>query len=327
MNVVIYHSYLAPDAPLDELDVLDEVAFYKENLESAGYTVFCKAFPFDFRELLADKEELKPVFIVNLVETIYNDGRLIHVAPAFFDFMGVPYTGCPSESVYLTSNKLTTKLVLKAHNIKAPAYVCRNNIAESFNPDFNYLVKSVWEHASVGLDESTLRLLNLKDDIESVIKNASAKGKEVFAEQFIEGREFNIAVLGGEKGPQVLHPAEIKFVDFPEGKLKIVGYRAKWIEDSFEYKNTIRSFDFVPEDAPLLEELKQICLKCWNVFNLKGYARVDFRVDKNGIPYVLEINTNPCISPDSGFIAAVKKTNIGFEELFQRIIYDTFQTY
>jgi len=323
MNVIIYHSFVAPDAPLDELDVLDEAAFFKENLEAAGYQVITKYFPFDVRELNTDKETHHPVFIVNLVETIYNDGRLIHVAPAFFDYLNVPYTGCSSESVYITSNKLTTKLVLTANNVNTAIYLHRNNIDTAYDSTCQYLIKSVWEHASVGLDESTIKLLNGKEEITAVFNKAKSVGKEVFAEQYIEGREFNIAMLGGEGGPQVLFPAEIKFNDFPEGKLKIVGYRAKWVEDSFEYKNTVRTFDYSKDDLPLLDELKQICLKCWKIFNLKGYARVDFRIDRNGKPYVLEINANPCISPDSGFIAAINRSGITYKELFQRIIYDT----
>lgn len=323
MNVIIYHSYVAPDAPLDELDVLDEAAFYKENLKAAGYDVICKPFPFDFSLLTTDKETYKPVFIVNLVETIYNDGRLIHVAPAFFDYLNVPYTGCPSEAIYLTSNKLTTKIVLKAHGVNAPSYLCRDNINEAHSDDFKYLVKSVWEHASVGLDENVIKLLSDKDEIAAVIKRAQSIRKEVFAEQYIEGREFNIAMLGGKNGPQVLWPAEIKFIDFPKDKLKIVGYRAKWVEESFEFKNTVRTFDYTNEDLPLLDELRQICLKCWKIFDLKGYARVDFRIDQNGKPFVLEINANPCISPDSGFIAAIKRSGISYAELFERIIYDT----
>jgi len=325
MNILLYHSYVAPDASPDELDVLDEAQFYKENLEKIGCKVICKAFPSDYLELTEDAKHYKPIFIVNLVETIFNDGRLIHIAPAFFDYLAIPYTGCPSEAIYLTSNKLTTKLALQAHHINAPSYICRNNLNENYVQGTKYIVKSVWEHASVGLDENTLKLLEHKNDIKASLQQAMLNGKEVFAEAFIEGREFNIAVLGGQNGPQVLHPAEIKFIDFPKDKLKIVGYRAKWIEDSFEYKNTIRSFDFGKEDQDLLNLLKEICLKCWHAFNLKGYARVDFRVDNKGMPYVLEINTNPCISPDSGFIAAVKKTGISLEALFERIIYDTLK--
>lgn len=327
MNVIIYHSFLPPDASPDELDVLSEVEFYNENLLTAGYNVAVRPFPSDYNMLLSDKDNLKPVFIVNLVETIFNDGRLIHIAPSFFDFLSVPYTGCPSEAIYLTSNKLTTKTVLKANNIKTPDYLAATGICDAFSKEKRYILKSVWEHASIGLDEQTIKLYNNITDIQTRLHAALDSGKEVFAEEYIEGREFNLAVLGGKNGPQVLHPAEIKFVDFPPEKLRIVGYRAKWVEDSFEYNNTVRSFDFPDSDKPLIDKLSAICIACWHVFKLKGYARVDFRIDEQGNPFVLEINTNPCISPDSGFIAAVKKSGISFPDLFERIIFDAFNPY
>ncbi len=324
MNVLIYHSYLPPDATPDELDVLEERDFYKENLETLGYKVYSKPFPFDYSQLARDKEAYNPVFLVNLVETIYNDGRLIHVAPAFFDYLGIPYTGCSSEVVYLTSNKLTTKLILKANGINMPDYLSKDNFEHTLLTGEKYILKSVWEHASVSIDENVTRLMDDKEALMAIITDSVKKGKEVYADQYIEGREFNISILGGKEGPQVLLPAEMCFYNYPEGKLKVVGYRAKWVEDSFEYENTRRTFDFAPEDAPLLEELKQICLRCWKAFGLKGYARVDFRVDKNNVPYVLEINANPCISPSSGFISAAVQTGLSMKEVIDRIIYDTY---
>jgi len=148
-------------------------------------------------------------------------------------------------------------------------------------------------------------------------------GMNFFVEQFIDGREFNISVLAGENGPTVLPPAEIIFKDYPEGKPNIVGYDAKWNMESFEYNNTPRSFDFPTKDAQLIEELMDISARCWNLFDLKGYARVDFRVGIDGKPYVLEINANPCLSPDSGFYAAVQKAGLTFEEAIERIIKDS----
>ena len=130
------------------------------------------------------------------------------------------------------------------------------------------------------------------------------QGGECFAEAYIDGREFNLSLLASKAGPQVLPPAEIRFEDYPEGKTRIVGYRAKWHESSFEYLHTVRSFEFPPEDDELLSRLKDLAVRCWSLFDLRGYARVDFRVDRDGRPWVLEVNVNPCLSPDAGFFAA-----------------------
>src|SRR5208282_3020872 len=89
---------------------------------------------------------------------------------------------------------------------------------------------------------------------------------------------------------------------------------------SFEYANTPRRFEFPAEDEPLLQVLTSMSRKCWQEFELRGYARVDFRVDNAGRPWVLEINTNPCISPDAGFMAAAVRAGLSIEEVVRRII-------
>jgi len=94
------------------------------------------------------------------------------------------------------------------------------------------------------------------------------------------------------------------------GKERIVGYRAKWDPAAFEYAHTPRTFEFPPTDAPLIDRLREIALRCWKIFGLTGYARVDFRIGPDLRPYVLEINDNPCISPDAGFAASVERAGI-----------------
>jgi D-alanine-D-alanine ligase len=120
----------------------------------------------------------------------------------------------------------------------------------------------------------------------------------------------------------VLPLAEMTFVDFPAGKPRIVDYEAKWDEASFGYNNTVRRFDFGPEDAGLLASLREISLACWKLFDLAGHVRVDFRVDAAGNPYVLEVNTNPCLSPDAGFAAAAARAGLTPEQVMARILGD-----
>ena len=148
-------------------------------------------------------------------------------------------------------------------------------------------------------------------------RTANGRGR-FYAESYIDGREFNLALLTGE----FLPAAEIQFVEFPDDKLRIVDFRAKWEEDSFEYTHTPRTFDFPAADQPLLAELQSIARRCWDFFNLRGYARVDFRVDRNNRPWVLEINTNPCLSPDGGFHAAAERNGLSFTKTVERIVND-----
>ena len=107
----------------------------------------------------------------------------------------------------------------------------------------------------------------------------------------------------------MLPVAEIRFDGFPAGKPRIVGFAAKWEPHSVEYRRTVRSFDVEPS---LAAELSRIALECWNAFELDGYARVDFRVDDDGRPWVLEVNANPCLSADAGFAAMLAAAGIAF---------------
>jgi len=143
-----------------------------------------------------------------------------------------------------------------------------------------------------------------------------------FLEDYLDGREFNISIVSGSDGPVMFPPAEIEFREFGSDRPRIVDFKAKWDESSFEYRNTVRVFPNDLEIDGLYERLKEVCIKCWNLFNLKGYVRIDFRTDSAGNIYVLEINANPCISPDSGFIAACKAGGFSTESVFKGIISD-----
>ena len=127
-------------------------------------------------------------------------------------------------------------------------------------------------------------------------------------------------MLDGPDGPQILPVGEMDFSTFPADKPRIIGHRAKWHESSFEYNNTPRSFHFQEHDRPLVEELKRLALECWRLFGLRGYVRVDFRVDQAGQPWILEINTNPCLSPEAGYVAALEEAGLDYDDAIQRIV-------
>jgi D-alanine-D-alanine ligase len=113
------------------------------------------------------------------------------------------------------------------------------------------------------------------------------------------------------------------FVDYPPGKERVLGYRAKWDPTAFEYAHTVRRFDFLPHEAGLLERMREVALRCWTVFQLQGYARVDMRVDDEAHIFVIEINANPCLTPDAGFAAAVARGGISPVEMVQSILEDS----
>ena len=115
------------------------------------------------------------------------------------------------------------------------------------------------------------------------------------------------------------------FSAFPAGKPKIVGYAAKWDERAMEFAGTPRKFDFPKTDAPLLDWLRTLAVECWRLFDLAGYARVDFRVDSGGQPWILEINANPCLSPDAGFAAALARAELPIARAVEWIVEDALR--
>ncbi|MDX9976035.1 MAG: GNAT family N-acetyltransferase, partial [FCB group bacterium] len=107
---------------------------------------------------------------------------------------------------------------------------------------------------------------------------------------------------------------------FPADRPRILDYAAKWDPASFAYSHTPRTFDLSPEDGPLVARLRELTDACWRTFGLSGYARVDFRVDAAGRPWILEVNANPCLAPDAGFAAALHEARIPYEQAIRRLV-------
>jgi len=317
MKITIVHQQVPADAGADERDVLDQAAAIRDALAARGHTVSVLACTTDLGNVRRKLAVQKPDCVFNLVETLDGSGRLIHLAPATWEVAGIPFTGSSSEALYLTTHKLLSKERMLADGLPVPEWVLgAAHNAHRSTPKANWIVKSVWEHASVGLgDDSLLRGATAAEAAARVPPGS-------FAERFVDGREFNLALLAGPDGPEVLPPAEIVFEDYPDGKPRIVSYQAKWDEASFEYAHTVRRFADPAADGALIAELKRLALRCWEVFCLGGYARVDFRVDAAGTPWILEVNSNPCLAPDSGFAAALEQAGIPYADAMERIVRD-----
>lgn len=321
-RVLILHEQVPPGARADERDVLVQVDAVRAVLERAE-TLACTL---DLSEAARRIRASHADVVFNLVESLGGQGRLVHLAPALLDAIGVPYTGGGTEALFCTSHKLLAKRLLRAAGLPTPDWFDPRTdggaAAGGFVPGV-YLVKSVWEEASLGIDdESLIRAVRPEDLLEACRSRAPRLGGSAFAERFIDGREFNVSVIAREGAPCVLPPAEIRFDAFPAGKPRLVGYAAKWDAQSFEYQNTPRSFAFEPRDEPLLGRLRELSRRVWAVLGLDGYARVDFRVDSEGRPLVLEVNVNPCLSPDAGFAAAAKQAGLELADVVRLLVDD-----
>jgi D-alanine-D-alanine ligase len=320
-KIVILHSDISPDAREDELDCLQQAQSIAEALRTLNYEAVLLPFESNLNNTITMLKALKPYAVFNIVETLDSRGSLIYFAPAILDILQIPYTGCPTEAVFQTSNKPLSKKIMHYAGIATPSWMDQEGFGSRTDTADTYLIKSSWEHASIGLDgDSLISDINNENLLQEMNLRKEKLGGSCYAEAYIDGREFNVALISGREEVEVLPIAEMIFQDYAPDKPKIVDYRAKWITDSFEYNNTIRKYDFQESDSDLISNLREIALRCWHLFSLRGYARVDFRVDKNSKPWVLEINSNPCLSPDAGFAAALEHANIKYHEAIGLII-------
>lgn len=322
MKVLILHDTIPETAPQDQKDGLVQAAMVAEALGRLGYDPVSVPFSLDVLSFVDTLRLTRPAFVFNLAESVNGSGRLIHMAPAVMDQLGVPFTGASTDSLYLTSNKAIAKRVMALAGLPTPEWYSVEGLKGIELPhEGPYIIKSVWEHASIGMaEDSVLRTRDGTALLERMRGKADRFGGEWFAERFVEGREFNLSLLASDGRPDLLPPAEIVFRHYPEDKVKMVCYRAKWEEASFEYRHTARSFDLGAADAALLEELGRLAMGCWDLFNPRAYARVDFRVDGEGRPWILEVNVNPCLSPDAGFAAAAERSGLDMDAVVRRII-------
>ena len=329
MRVIILHSDVGSCASADEQDVLTQVESVSAALKSLGHEALPMPLSLDLDTAARQLREAACELVFNLVETVGGQGRLIHLAPALLDSMKKLYTGAGTEATFLSSNKLAAKKLLHAHRLSTPGWASLTGSSWTgpFPAGSPFIIKSVWEHASVGLEEgSVVSPLTMGELREEIRRRLGELGSDAFAERYIDGREFNLSILAGKNGPEVLPPAEIEFIGYGDDRFRIVGYRAKWDESAYEYHHTPRRFGFGPEDRLLLRSLKRMAVRCWHLFGLRGYARVDYRVDREGKPWILEINSNPCLSPDSGFTAAAEQARLRYEEVVGRIVEDALRT-
>ncbi len=350
MRVVILHNAVSADDSAADRDVLVQVASVAGALSHLGH---CSALVACTLDLGAAREQLaagRPDVVFNLVESLGASDWLASAATALLDTMGLPYTGSSTEALLLTNHKLLAKQRLCQAGLPTPQWEAleTHRAAGATDPrrprgpaaganfrslrDFGsfsdtlYVIKTLWEHASFELDEhSIVRPADATALVDALRESIRRLRRPCYAERYIEGREFNLSVLAGPNGPEALPPAEIDFSAFPPGKPRIVGQKAKWEEGSFDFQNTPHRFDFTPSDGPLLDQLCGLARDAWQLFGLGGYARVDFRVDAEGQPWILEINANPCLSPDAGFVAALDRASIPFDRAVARILSDALR--
>ena len=301
-----------------ELEVLETVAGVKEGLEMAGH----EAAPLRCSmEALFSLKSFDLVF--NLAEGFADDLSAEPKVAGFLELLGVPFTGSSAAALVVGRDKGLSKLVLEREGIPTPRFQIFHSADEAVFLDrsvldYPVIAKPVLEDASIGItvDSIAWEEADLRGKVRRIIETYR---QPAIVEEYVDGREVNAALIIGPAGVEVLPISEIVF-DLPEGTAKILGFEAKWIEESPFYQRTVPLCP-APLSPELSHRIGDLARRACAALGVEGYARVDFRIrEEDAEPFVIEVNPNPCINPaGSGFARAAAAAGIGYFELVEKI--------
>jgi D-alanine-D-alanine ligase len=316
-RILILIPELKEVEPDDNLATISTAKELEKHYDRLGYPHDMRHFeyvPAEFRKVV---EAVRPDCIFNLVESVSGTSRLLHVPPIYIEEINLPYTGSPSHALELSNDKVLAKKILNWLDLPTPAWGTMRTLQDN-DEARTWIVKAQHEHASFGLSQRNV-VKSGRHAVEVARQLTAEHRIPWIIEEFVAGREFNVSVVETPQGPRTLPVAEIVFENYGADLYNIVDYAAKWSEQSFEYRNTVRRYDFAPGEQPLLQRLQAIAVETWKGFDLRGWARVDFRVDGKGNPFVVDVNANPDLSLDAGFMAAAGRQGISPEEAIRMI--------
>jgi D-alanine-D-alanine ligase len=196
-------------------------------------------------------------------------------------------------------------------------------VQKSQLPPGPYIVKPVAADASEGIDSHSI-VSKAGPALDKLIAQIHSQfGQPALVEQFIGKRELNVSVVQMGDEVRVLPLAEIDFSAFNDKKPRIVGYTAKWLEDSFEFHHTPRIIP-APISQKVAQRVRECALDAWHALGCQDYVRVDFRLDDKGNPIILEVNPNPDITPEDGFSSALTAAKIPYEKFVEAMVTNAF---
>ncbi|MBM4464724.1 MAG: D-alanine--D-alanine ligase [Chloroflexi bacterium] len=290
-----------------------------DSLRRTGYRVVQLPIHTDVELALAPYPPTRWV-VFNLGEGL--EGRLFEEARIAWalEAMGYHFTGSRGDAIARSVHKVQTKTLLVASGVDTPSWWLFRHPDEveglAADLPFPLIVKPMAEDASIGVGpDAVLHTAQaLRERVAYVVERYR---QAALAEAFVAGRELNISLWGDP--PQVLPLAEIDFSAFADPYARIVSFAAKWEVGSFEYHHTPVLCP-APVDPDLGAHIADVARRAWAAIGCRGYARVDMRVSEEGIPYVLEVNCNPDLSPDAGFYRAAREAGYSYKDMVVQIL-------
>lgn len=324
--------YNQPDKNLDEeeklteQDTLDEVNQVKKTLNSVG--INSSIFGLTEKNIGA-LFKTKADFIFNLCYGIGSKPDSEKEVFNIFEKMAIPYTGGPREAVVLTNNKTRTKELLMKNKLATPKFISAVSLNDLRNISLNYplITKTQDLGCSMGMDQNSVvkDFESLKLKVNLLLRKYK---KTVLIEEFIDGREFSVFILGNGINLKIFPPVETVFgpIFAQEKRWKIFDFEAKWLQDS-EYCKQTPYVSPTDIDKKLEKQIFDKSLKAYHLSGCNDYARLDLRVDKKNNAFILEINLNPSIGHGSQIETGVKAAGLTFSDLIFEIIIAALKRY
>jgi len=302
---------------LSESGIIKEISLIKNSLKERFSNVETFAVDRNVERTIKKISKISPHIIFNFIESIDGVASYEYCMAGVYQLLGINFTGNTPPCLGNCLNKTKTKLILKSFNINTPDSLTldkKDIIKEgNFNLKYPLILKPAREDASIGISEFSVvnNFIELKKQLAFLRRTYN---QEVIVEEYIDGRELNVAVLGD----MILPISEIQFNGLPVHFPKIVTYEGKWIADSIYYNNTKPKCPTVI-DASTKRKVEKIALLTFQAMDCRDYARIDIRLTKNKVPFVIEVNPNPDISMDSGFVRAANAGGISYSEMLYKI--------
>jgi len=329
-NVVLLYNLLERLQKGEEKDalaedaVIEEIGAVETAVRSLGHQCFVVAIRDEIFSVIYWLKEIRPDVVFNLCEGVYGNSCWEMDIPALLDLFHIPYTGSPPLTLGLCQNKGKVKDILHAQGIQTPPYTIYDRpVRQLKKGSFPVIVKPIHEDGSLGISKGSVVFdeAHLKKQIRYVIEKY---GQPALVEEFVNGRELNVSVVEINGKVDVLPISEIDYSEFPTGVPRICGYEAKWIPESVEYQKS-KPVCPAPLEAEMKKRLEQTAIRVFKLFECRDYARVDFRVDQDGRIYVIEVNPNPDISPQSGMSREIKAKGMTYVQFIEGLLEKALQ--
>jgi len=304
-------------AKLDRDEVLDA-------LRANGHDAFFRELKDESSLLALARVEADLVF--NLTEAYAgDDSKEAHVA-AFLDLLAVPYTGAGPQALFLAQDKALAKKVFTFHGIRTPNFASsyRGKIGSMEDLSFPLIVKPGSEDGSVGIDVGSV-VKSAKELMERIALVHEHFECPALIEEFIEGREIYVGVLGSDK-PEALPPVELDLSKLPEGMPRIAGKEVKW-EKGTEAYDVTRAGVAHDLSEDLGRRIRETALAAYVALGLRDYGRIDLRVAPQGEIYVIEANPNPWLAPEAELAMAAAASGRDYPKLIGEIVEQAVSRY